>query len=264
VILPDILPDGRYVGLDWDPEILRAAEEKLRPFGSTVTLLRADYSALGDIPLLQELSPFQCVLFDLGVSTLQLESPNRGFSFQTDGPLDMRMNPDIAEDAARLLRRAREVDLVRILREYGEERYAKRIARAVVARRRRSPIRSTRELAELIEKTVPRRERRIHPATRSFQALRIAVNRELENLRCGISAALGRLSVGGRIAVLSFHSLEDRIVKNLFRDQARLGRLTLITKKPMRPAPEEVRANRRSRSARLRVAEKSVEGGTAP
>ncbi len=191
---------------------------------------------------------------DLGFSSAQVDDPGIGFSFLRDGPLDLRYDRSRGETAAELIARSRERELERILREYGEERYARRIARAIVERRGR--LRTTRDLAELVEATVPRREPRLHPATRCFQAMRIAVNDELGALREALDALPHWLAPGGRVAVISFHSLEDRIVKQAFRMHAASGAATVLTRKPIRPSEEEVRSNPRARSARLRVSER--------
>jgi 16S rRNA (cytosine1402-N4)-methyltransferase len=195
-------------------------------------------------------------LFDLGVSSLQLDKAQRGFSFSREGPLDMRMDPDQETTAAHLVNHLSPLELEELIREYGEERWAGRIAKVITRSR---PFSSTSHLAEAIRSAVPASARhgRIDPATRAFQAVRMAVNREQEELSSGLPQAIERLRPGGRIAVLSYHSLEDRIVKNCFRTLARAGALKLITKKPLRPSEEEVAENPRSRSARLRVAEKT-------
>jgi len=211
------------------------------------------------------------VLLDLGVSSPQLDEAERGFSFQLEGPLDMRMDRGSGTSAADWLAQAPEEEIARVLREYGEERYARRIARAIVARRRQVPLRTTRELAELVAAAVPAREKHKHPATRTFQAIRIQVNRELDELRRGLAQAVEVLRTGGRLVVISFHSLEDRIVKRFLREQSRGERLPKgvpVTEEqlrpgalrlvggPVRPGEAEVRENPRARSAIMRVAEK--------
>jgi len=215
------------------------------------------------------------VLFDLGVSSPQLDDPARGFSFRAEGPLDMRMDPERGESAAGWLARAGEGEIARVLKRYGEERYARRIARAIVAARRERPIETTRQLAEIVARAAPTRERERHPATRTFQALRIVVNDELEELAEALDQALRTLAPGGRLAVISFHSLEDRLVKRFMRRPAGTGAaprgLPLPGEpappplrplgKPVRPTEAEVARNPRARSAMLRVAEKRREGG---
>lgn len=212
------------------------------------------------------------MLMDLGVSSPQLDDPDRGFSFMADGPLDMRMDRSSTPSAAEWLKTVSENDLVSVLREYGEERFAKRIARAIIKNRKQSPIESTRQLVELIERSVPSRERNKHPATRSFQAIRIFINRELEDLKDGLTQAINVLRPTGRLVVIAFHSLEDRIVKRFIRDQSRGPRypegipisnddwkpLVKMVGKAIKPNSEEVQRNPRARSAILRVAEKLV------
>ncbi|MGB9722871.1 MAG: 16S rRNA (cytosine(1402)-N(4))-methyltransferase RsmH [Chloroflexia bacterium] len=290
-ILEHSAPDGRLLGLDLDPQSLEVAGRRLAPFGERVILHRGDYAELADTVRRFGFAPVQGVLFDLGVSSLQLGRPERGFSFQADGPLDMRFDPTIGESAAELLARLEEEELADILRRYGEERQARRIARAIVqARQRGRPIQRTGELARLVEKVLGRGRTRIHPATRTFQALRIAVNRELERLSEGLAQAVEILAPGGRLAVISFHSLEDRLVKNLIRREegrcdwpaempveacpylrpagpprpcrarrglacARPARLQALGR-VIRPEAEEIARNPRARSARLRVAER--------
>lgn len=270
---------GLLIGLDWDEEALEVARARLAPLGERVKLVKANFRELERVLAELGISKVDGVLFDLGVSSLQLDRPERGFSFRFDGPLDMRMdrqNPD-AKTAAELVNTAPFEELCRILREYGEERWAARIAAAIVQTRRQGPIRTTRQLAELVDRAIPasaRRRMRIHPATRTFQALRIAVNGELENLRAGLEAAFRRLHRGGVLVVISFHSLEDRIVKHFFREKAGkrprpLGLPPLGAKlqaqveaellvKLVRPSSEEVARNPRARSAKLRALRKVI------
>ena len=197
------------------------------------------------------------ILFDLGLSSFQLESSVRGFSFLREGPLDMRMDLRGDRTAADLVNHASEKELNRIILEFGEDRWHRRIAQRIVKARKRAPITTTTQLAELVTRAIPRATwHRIHPATRTFQALRIAVNQELEVLDRAIREAVDFLNPGARIVIISFHSLEDRIVKNRFREFSRANRLVLVTKKPIIPSPEALRENPRARSAKLRVAEK--------
>ncbi len=251
-ILERILPGGRLIGLDRDPEAIAVARERLSRFQGAFQLVHADFADLRKV--LQDLGigQVQGVLMDLGVSVLQLTSPHRGFSFSLPGPLDMRMDPSSPVTAADLVNRLSEQELADLLRHYGEEPFARRIARAIVRRR---PIYTTQELREAVAQAVPRRAwpRRIDVATRTFQALRIAVNRELEALEQALPQAVEVLSPGGRLVVISFHSLEDRIVKQFLR---RAEGLRVLTPKPVRPSREEVRRNPRARSARLRAAER--------
>ncbi len=278
LVLEASAPDGRLIGLDRDPAALAAAAENLAEFGSRVTLCRGSFAGLAGQLQTLGVSGVDGILLDLGVSSHQLDTPGRGFSFRDDGPLDMRMDPDQAEDAASLLAQAEARELQRIFRDYGEERWAGRIARQIVRRRATEPLTRTRQLAELVCDTVPGGHvpQRIHPATRVFQALRIAVNGELAALEAGLAAALGCLNPGGRLAVISFHSLEDRLVKQTFRSAANpctcpprlpvcvcglVAGVKLLTARGLRPTAEETAANPRSRSAVLRGVERlAVQG----
>ncbi len=245
---------AELVGLDKDPQALEIARGRLARFGARVRLLHADFRELRAALARLGIKEVQGVLFDLGVSSLQLDSPARGFSFREEAPLDMRMDPSQPLTAAELVNRLPEPELARILWEYGEERYARRIAREIVQARDKAPIHTTTELARLVARCYPPGRHRLHPATRTFQALRIAVNDELAALKEGLAQAVELLSPGGVVCVISFHSLEDRIVKHFFRARAKAGRLELLTKKPLRPSPEEVARNPRARSAKLRAA----------
>ncbi|MDR7391688.1 MAG: 16S rRNA (cytosine(1402)-N(4))-methyltransferase RsmH [Armatimonadota bacterium] len=248
-------PDGQLVGIDRDPDALEAAGRRLSRFTGRVRLVSGDFRHLRDV--LQEAGVREAdgILFDLGVSSLQLERAERGFSFQLPGPLDMRMDPRQPQTAADLVNRLPENQLAELLLRYGEEPFARRIARSIVRRR---PLRTTTDLAEAVQAAVPRSRwpRRTHVATRTFQALRIATNQELEALEAALAQVPDVLRPGARVVVISFHSLEDRLVKQAFRSDPRLRQLTL---KPVRPGPEELRQNPRARSARLRAAER-VEG----
>jgi 16S rRNA (cytosine1402-N4)-methyltransferase len=257
-ILRKIVPHGRLIGLDVDDYALEEARKTLAGYtpGSYV-LKKANF---GDIDItLKELGVTEIngALFDLGLSSLQLDDAKRGFSMQKDGPLDMRMDPRQHLTASELVNRADEKTLYSIIKEYGEERYAGRIARAIVSERKKSRINRTIELSKIIEKAAGAkyRKQKIHPATRTFQGIRIAVNGELDRLRDGLGKILKFMKPGSRICVISFHSLEDRIVKNIFRENAHKGGLELVTKKPLLPAEEEIKANPRARSAKLRIAE---------
>ncbi|MGD9841172.1 MAG: 16S rRNA (cytosine(1402)-N(4))-methyltransferase RsmH [Candidatus Bipolaricaulis sp.] len=237
------------IGIDQDPAALDRARERLRPYTDRVQLLPGNFR---DLPALVPPVPrVDGVLFDLGASSLQFDSPERGFSFLADGPLGMRMDPTAPVTAADLVNRLPEAELARILWEYGEERYARRIARAIVQQR---PLHTTTELARLVARLYPPGHHRIHPATRTFQALRIAVNDELGALEAGLAGAVRLLAPGGVLCVISFHSLEDRIVKHFLRREALTGRLEVLTKKPLRPGEDEVGRNPRARSAKLRAA----------
>ncbi len=260
----------RLVGLDRDPRALARADERLRVFEGRVRLAEETFDHLPSVVDRLELEPPAAILADLGCSSLQIDDPERGFSFQTDGPLDMRMGSQ-GPTAAELLERMEWEELVSVLRKYGEERRAAAIARAIVRRREESPLRTTGQLSRLVRDVVGDRGARIHPATRTFQALRIAVNDELGQLERFLEPAVRELRPGGRIAVISFHSLEDRIVKHTLRRLT--GRCTcppdfpvcrcnpqrvvkVLTKSPERPDETEVAGNPRARSARLRVAER--------
>ena len=250
-----ILAQGAcLIGLDRDPEALELARRRLSRFGERARLVCANFRNLRKTLSHLGVKRVDGVLFDLGVSSLQLARPARGFSFREEGPLDMRMDPTQPLTAAELVARLPEEELARLLREYGEERYARRIARAIVQARKKAPIRSTTQLARIVARCYPPGYHRIHPATRTFQALRIAVNDELSALEEGLAQAIEVLRPGGVVCVLSFHSLEDRIVKNMFRGKAAQRNLEILTKKPLRPRPEEVERNPRARSAKLRAA----------
>jgi 16S rRNA (cytosine1402-N4)-methyltransferase len=253
-------PTGSVVGVDRDQAALELARGRLAAHGPRVRLLQADFASALRRLAGEGLRP-DAILMDLGVSSMQLDDPARGFSLREDALLDMRMDPRTGDTAANVLNRASEAALVRILREYGDEPAAERLARAFVARRRERPFRTTGDLRELVEAGLGRRGGKVHPATRTFQALRIAVNGELDQLRDALPLALGLLAPGGRLAVLSFHSGEDRLVKEFFARAAREGH-RLLTPRPEVAGREEQRSNRRSRSARLRALAKGGTSGT--
>ncbi len=255
-ILEGLGPKGRLIGIDRDEQALERARERLSRFGKAVELIHGNLGELMRLLEARGIGPLDAALFDLGVSSLQLETPERGFSFAREGPLDMRMDRTEPLTAGELVNRASEEDLRGWIREYGQERWAGRIARAIVRKR---PFRTTTDLAEVIRGAVPSwsRRERIDPATRTFQAIRIAVNRELEAIPQGLEQAIRLLKPGGRIAALAYHSLEDRLVKSGFRGQARAGVLRVLTPKPIRPSEEETARNPRARSARLRVAQRT-------
>jgi len=250
-------PDGRLLAVDRDAESLERAAASLAA-GSRAELVHADFRELPELLDARGLRP-DGVLLDLGISSLQLDDPERGFSFRHDGPLDMRLDRSRGETAADLVRDLPEEELADLIYRYGEERASRRVARALVWARERGPITTTAELAAVVRRAV-RRGRRVglDPATRTFQALRIAVNRELEGLGDTLRALAARLAPGGRLAVIAFHSLEDREVKHTFRDLAR-GSYRLVVRKPVRPGEAERAANPRSRSARLRALEHLAE-----
>lgn len=253
-ILTEIGPEGRIIGIDRDEEALRGVHERLSD--SRLILMRGNFSDMERMVSGSGIDAVDGILFDLGVSGMQLRSPWRGFSFTSDAPLDMRMDRNQELSAKDVVNRYPERELERIFREFGEERRARKIAEAITRQRQKKPIETCTELAKLVEKVYGIIRGRIHPATRTFQALRIAVNQELVHLERGLHASLHLLKKGGRICVISYHSLEDRIVKHFIADHARSGLLRIMTKKPITPAPEELRTNPSSRSAKLRVAEK--------
>jgi 16S rRNA (cytosine1402-N4)-methyltransferase len=250
---------SRLIGLDRDLDALARASDTLTPWTDRIELIHADYRSLADILDQRELPLVDGALADLGVSSMQFDEPGRGFSFQRDEPLDMRMDRSQGDSAADLVAHASEEDLANAIFQFGEERFSRRIARAIVAVRRQTPIATTGALADIVRRNVPRRgHMRIDPATRTFQALRIWVNRELEGLDRFLESAANRLRAGGRLAVITFHSLEDRIVKHTFRALAQREHaiVRVLTKKPIVPGDDEVRRNPRARSAKLRAAER--------
>lgn len=265
-------PQLRLVGLDRDPEALEHARERLAAFGARVHVMHAGYDQLPAILAELALARVQGVLFDLGVSSLQLDQTARGFAYAQDAPLDMRMNPSSGKTAADVLNTYAAADLARVLREYGEERFARQIAAAVVRERQRAPFTTSARLVELVRQVVPAPARRAggHPAKRTFQALRIEVNAELTTLERALPAAVDALELGGRIVVLSYHSLEDRLVKKAFvarsTSTAPLGlpvelpehrpQLRLLTRGAEKPTAAEIALNPRAASARLRAAER--------
>ena len=266
-ILEACAPDGRLLGLDVDPQALAIARETLAPYGERVVLTQASYTSLLDVMEHLQWDAVDGIILDLGVSSMQLDEAGRGFSFQHEAPLDMRFNPQQGMSAADLVNGAGEEELAEILFRYGEEPQARRIARSIVRAR---PIMTTVQLAEIVKRAYPGHSR-MHPATRTFQALRIAVNEELSALEAALPQAVEALKPGARLAVISFHSLEDRIVKDFFRQESkdrlnppyerlyeveRHAALKVITRKPITPASEEIEENPRARSAKLRVAEK--------
>ncbi len=250
--------EGRLIGFDKDPAALERARQKLSDPPAELQgdwpEIRFEHGSFARLGELIEPSLIDGLLADLGVSSLQLEDASRGFSFQAEGPLDMRMNPTVGETAEQVVNRIGEKELADVIYEFGEERRSRRIARAIVRAR---PIRSTKHLVEVISAAArPMKQERIHPATRTFQAIRIFVNRELEDVKALLSSAPTALKKNGRLVVISFHSLEDRIVKDAMRDGAHHGLYQLLTKKPVTAAEEEIESNPRSRSAKLRAAER--------
>jgi 16S rRNA (cytosine1402-N4)-methyltransferase len=249
--------ESRLLGLDRDSETLMHAARRLAPFEGRCVLRHADFRDLDAEARACGAAPAHAVLLDLGLSSFQLERSGRGFSFQGDEPLDMRFDTRQPLTAAELVRRTPEPELARIIHEYGEEPASRRIARRIVQVRARTPIETTRQLANLVASSIPphRRSHRIHPATRTFQALRIAVNDELGSLEAALPQGAELLAPGGRFGVIAFHSLEDRLVKSAFRRFAHAG-WRALTRKPLRPSDDEVHSNPRARSARFRVLER--------
>lgn len=254
-ILKEIGPQGRFIGLDHDQQALELAQNRLKSFPNCI-LLQGNFRKIDQILAELKIDKVDGILFDLGVSSLQLETAERGFSFRLEAPLDMRMDKSLRVSAFDLVNFLPQEGLSDILRRYGQERWHNRIARTIVHERKKAMIVSTRQLADLVQRSIPKTRSFIHPATRTFQALRIAVNDELDALSEALNKSVDLLKTGSRICVISFHSLEDRIVKHQFRSYAKEGRLKIITKKPIRPEEEEISSNPRSRSAKLRVGEK--------
>lgn len=258
-ILDCTAPDGQLWGLDQDPAVLEAAAARLARHTSRFRLFHCSYARLGELLAAARLPGVAGILLDLGLSSFQLQQSRRGFSFRGDEPLDMRFNPEApGPSAAQLLNTASQAALEQIFWEYGEERRARRLARLVVQTRRQAPFKTTRQLVQLVEQVMGPggRRGRLHPATRVFQALRIAVNLELDQLATFLEQAPTWLEPGGRLAVISYHSLEDRMVKQAMVGWERAGLMSRLTRKPLVAQREEVRQNPRARSAKLRIAEK--------
>ncbi len=269
-ILEEISPTGKLLGIDADPEAIRISEGRLSKYGDAVTLVNENFTNLETISRRYHIHPVDGILFDLGVSSLQLDTAERGFSFNLDAHLDMRSNPEQGLTASDIVNRFSEQELAKLIERYGEERHSRRIARCIVRNR---PIATTTQLAQLIERALagPTHRGRIHPATRTFMALRIAVNNELQNLELALKQTPNLLRPGGRLAVISYHSLEDRIAKQFMRHAAtsclcppgtvmcicgHVPTLKLISRKVIKPTSLEIESNPRSRSARLRIAER--------
>src|SRR5512141_1704118 len=262
-ILEASAPDGQLLGLDLDPQALVIARETLAPYEHRIHLAQASYTSLSTQLAQLHWDAVDGILLDLGASSMQFDTAERGFSFLQDAPLDMRFGPQVLQTAADLVNKSSERELADLIYQYGEERESRKIARAIVKAR---PLHTTRELVAVIESVSPRRGDRLHPATRTFQALRIAVNEELASIEDVLPQALGALKPGGRLAVISFHSLEDRIVKEFFREQSRelvnppfepihaeerKAILKEVIRKPMVPSEDEIKKNPRARSAKL-------------
>jgi 16S rRNA (cytosine1402-N4)-methyltransferase len=247
----------RVIGLDRDPMALEHARRALSDYGDRVELVHSDYRRVGAVLDERGVRTIAGLLADLGVSSLQLDEPSRGFSFRRDDPLDMRMDPSAGQTAAEMLAEVDERTLADVIYEFGEERHARRVARAILAARDRAPIETTGVLADIVRKAVPRKGySRIDPATRTFQAIRIWVNGELEGLDLFLHAAAARVQPGGRMGVITFHSLEDRIVKHTLRALEAAGVVAIRTRRPVVPTEAEIERNPRARSAKLRAAER--------
>lgn len=268
------LDGGRLISIDRDSDAVGVVTERLAKFGDSVTVVRRNYGDVASVLDELAITEINGILWDLGVSSYQLDEAERGFSYMADAPLDMRMDRSAALSAYDVVNSYPELELCRVIYEYGEEKFAGRIARRIVERREEKPIETTLELSGIIENAIPEKNRRTehkHPAKRTFQAIRIEVNGELSSIAPSIEAGIERLVPGGRAAVITFHSLEDRIVKNTFADAAKgcicppdfpvcvcgvKPKVRLVSKKPILPSEEELRVNPRARSAKLRVAEK--------
>jgi 16S rRNA (cytosine1402-N4)-methyltransferase len=267
-ILEKISPSGRLLGIDADPEAIKVSQDKLSDYGEAVTLVNDNFVNLEDICGRYHFHPVDGILFDLGVSSLQLDTAERGFSFHLDAPLNMRFDPGQGLTASDIVNSFSEQELAKLIEKYGEERHSRRIARYIVQNR---PIATTVELARLVEQVLGGKRAKIHPATRTFMALRIAVNSELQNLELALKQTINLLRPGGRLTVISYHSLEDRIVKQFMRYAAsnclcppgtvicccgHVPTLKLISRKVIKPTSLEIESNPRSRSAKLRIAER--------
>ncbi len=258
LLAPSLGTQGRIIGIDRDRSSLKVAQENLKEWREQCILLHEDFRHIDKILDQLGITEVDGILFDLGVSSFQLDDPLRGFSLKYDGPLDMRMDQDAHICAYDLINSLSEREIALILKNYGEERLHNRIARTLVQARSTRPLESTKELRDIVIKSLPLRYQRqkVHPATRTFQAFRIAVNRELESMDLALEKCVDYLKPGARICVISFHSLEDRIVKQKFRSFVQARTLRLILKKPLCPTQNEIDGNPRSRSAKLRVAER--------
>lgn len=272
LVLGQLADDGRLLGVDKDPQAIAAARE-LAGKDPRFSWYHGSFAELGEALQHEQWPQVNGVLMDLGVSSPQLDDASRGFSFMRDGPLDMRMNPEQAPSAAQWLATADEKDIAYVIWRYGEERFSRRIARLVVERRQEQPIETTRQLASLVAEAVPKKEKHKHPATRTFQAIRIFINRELEDLEIGLKAAVDHLAPGGRLVVISFHSLEDRLVKRFMRDLARGPKIPKgvpvtadqeqsgyrLIGKASKASEQEIDENVRARSAVMRVLERKAD-----
>lgn len=247
---------GSVLGIDQDKEAIDWVEKNVKTKSKELVVARGNFKEVERIAKEYGFEEVSGIIFDLGISSHHVDDSSRGFSFQAEGPLDMRMNQDLQVTARDLVNVLSKKDLADLFFKFGEERFSRRIAEKIVIARQTKAIESTRELGEIVRRAVPGRNQKVHPATKVFQALRIVINDELESLQEALPKALALLTSKGRIAVISFHSLEDRIVKNQFRDWEKQGVGIQVTKKPVIPSEDEIQANSRSRSAKLRVFEK--------
>ncbi|MDA8130196.1 MAG: 16S rRNA (cytosine(1402)-N(4))-methyltransferase RsmH [Elusimicrobia bacterium] len=254
--LLEALPqEANVLGIDWDPEMAGIAASRLSRFGGRVKIAQGNFANIDEIVAREGIRSLSGALFDLGISSLHFDKPSRGFSLKHDGPLDMRINPDNPLTAYTIINQWPYEQIEHLIRVCGE-RHSGRITRAILETRRKKPLETTGELAALIEKVAPARGEKTHPATKTFLALRVSVNYEFDNLTRGIQKIMPLLKPGARMGIITFHSLEDRIVKETFRIMAKMGGWELVTTKPVKPSDEEVTGNKRARSAKLRVIEK--------
>ncbi|MBN1872113.1 MAG: 16S rRNA (cytosine(1402)-N(4))-methyltransferase RsmH [Candidatus Omnitrophica bacterium] len=249
---------GLLIGIDLDKDILKLAEEKLRSVSRNYSLIQGNFRDLETILSERNIEGVDGALFDLGISSFQIDSQERGFSIKLNGPLDMRMDRSSGREASKIVNSYSKEDLAELFKKYGDERFSARIAERITKERRRQRIVSTHELARIVTEAIPRRFRntKIHPATRVFMALRIEVNNEIDNLKSALNMIVRILKTGARLCIISFHSIEDRIVKHTFRNLEKAGKIKVLTKKPIRPSLVEADMNPRSRSAKLRVCER--------
>ena len=254
-LLNALPPEASVLGIDWDPEMAGIAANNLKPFGDRVKIAQGNFANIDEIVTREGIRSLSGVLFDLGISSLHFDKPSRGFSLKHDGPLDMRINPDNPLTAYTIINQWPYEQIEHLIRICGE-RHSRRITRAVLEARRTKPLETTAELSALIERVAPARGEKTHPATKTFLALRVAVNYEFDNLTRGIQKVMPLLKPGARMGIITFHSLEDRIVKETFRLMANMGGWQLVTRKPVKPSEDEIASNKRARSAKLRVIEK--------
>lgn len=254
-ILSALDKEGKVIGIDWDPEMVNLATQNLKEFSDRLTIIPGNFANIDEILRRKGIINISGILFDLGVSSLHFDKPQRGFSLKHEGPLDMRINPANPLTAHTIINKWPYEQIEHLIRICGEK-YSHKIAKNIVERREKKEFKTTTELREMIEEILPFTGRKSHPATKTFLALRVAVNYEFDNLTRGMQKAMQFLAPGGRMAIITFHSLEDRIVKETFSFMAKLGGWKLITKKPVVPSQEEIDTNKRARSAKLRVIEK--------